>query len=138
MLTANKTRNHQTPFCRRTKLNVTHTKAVPHTKRSRCRDLQASMDVRPSRGRGGSWKKVGRDGFNNDERGRGRGGHHRGRGKRDHYRGRGRGDNIHAALHHRVRRSECKSCSHSATALKPESIPKINGFRTFKRPGKVK
>ncbi|KAA0708572.1 Cell death regulator [Triplophysa tibetana] len=57
------------------------------------------MDNRPSRGRGGHWKRggggggVGSDGVGSDtgssgeQRGRGRGGHHRGRGKRDHRRG---------------------------------------------------
>ncbi|KAG8011405.1 hypothetical protein GBF38_006183 [Nibea albiflora] len=58
------------------------------------------MEGRPSRGRGGSWRRGGgggRGGSDGSEssggehRGRGRGGHHRGRGKRDHYRGRGRG-----------------------------------------------
>ncbi|TSK57993.1 Cell death regulator Aven [Bagarius yarrelli] len=54
------------------------------------------MEGRPSRGRGGQWRRgggaVGNDsGAAGDRRGRGRGGHHRGRGKRDHYRGRGRG-----------------------------------------------
>ncbi|XP_035472653.2 cell death regulator Aven [Scophthalmus maximus] len=64
------------------------------------------MEVRPSRGRGGSWKRGGRGGHDGDSsggehRGRGRGGHHRGRGKRDHYRGRGRGEGAHAAFHYR-------------------------------------
>ncbi|XP_076612340.1 cell death regulator Aven isoform X1 [Chaetodon auriga] len=65
------------------------------------------MEGRPSRGRGGSWKRGGRggndgDSFGGEHRGRGRGGHHRGRGKRDHYRGRGRGGSGHTAeFHHR-------------------------------------
>ncbi|XP_041660991.1 cell death regulator Aven [Cheilinus undulatus] len=65
------------------------------------------MEERPSRGRGGGWKRGGRGGHDSDShggehRGRGRGGHHRGRGKRDHYRGRGRGGSGHAAeFHHR-------------------------------------
>ncbi|XP_056620482.1 cell death regulator Aven [Triplophysa dalaica] len=49
------------------------------------------MDNRPSRGRGGHWKRGGGGGdagSSGEQRGRGRGGHHRGRGKRDH-RGRG-------------------------------------------------
>ncbi|XP_039981287.1 cell death regulator Aven [Xiphias gladius] len=63
------------------------------------------MEVRPSRGRRGSWKRGGRgghdsDSFGGEHRGRGRGGHHRGRGKRDHYRGRGRGGGAHAADFH--------------------------------------
>ncbi|XP_053470537.1 cell death regulator Aven [Ictalurus furcatus] len=54
------------------------------------------MEGRPSRGRGGQWRRGGIAGGNDsggvgERRGRGRGGHHRGRGKRDHYRGRGRG-----------------------------------------------
>ncbi|XP_074541850.1 cell death regulator Aven [Halichoeres trimaculatus] len=67
------------------------------------------MEDRPSRGRGGGWKRGGRGGHDSDShggehRGRGRGGHHRGRGKRDHYRGRGRGGGTHAAeFHHRDR-----------------------------------
>nr|XP_046230038.1 cell death regulator Aven [Scatophagus argus]XP_046230039.1 cell death regulator Aven [Scatophagus argus] len=66
-----------------------------------------AMESRPTRGRGGSWKRGDRGGNNSDSfggehRGRGRGGHHRGRGKRDHYRGRGRGGCVPAAeLHHR-------------------------------------
>ncbi|XP_070843329.1 cell death regulator Aven [Chaetodon trifascialis] len=65
------------------------------------------MEGRPSRGRGGSWKRGGRggndsDSFGGDQRGRGRGGHHRGRGKRDHHRGRGRGGSGRTAeFHHR-------------------------------------
>lgn len=65
------------------------------------------MEVRPSRGRGGSWRRGGRgghdgDSFGGEHRGRGRGGHHRGRGKRDHYRGRGRGGGGRGAdFHHR-------------------------------------
>lgn len=62
------------------------------------------MEVRSSRGRGGSGKRGGRGGNDGDShggehRGRGRGGHHhRARGKRDHYRGRGgRGSGGHAA-----------------------------------------
>lgn len=49
------------------------------------------MDNRPSRGRGGHWKRRGGGdaGSSGEHRGRGRGGHHRGRGKRDHHRGRG-------------------------------------------------
>lgn len=51
------------------------------------------MDNRPSRGRGGHWKRGGGGGCDagssGEHRGRGRGGHHRGRGKRDHHRGRG-------------------------------------------------
>ncbi|TDH00612.1 hypothetical protein EPR50_G00190230 [Perca flavescens] len=58
------------------------------------------MEVRPNRGRGGSWRRGGRgandsDSFGGEPRGRGRGG--RGRSKRDHYRGRGRGGSAHAA-----------------------------------------
>ncbi|MCI4389511.1 hypothetical protein PGIGA_G00098890 [Pangasianodon gigas] len=54
------------------------------------------MEFRPSRGRGGQWRRGGSagghdSGSTGDRRGRGRGGHHRGRGRRDHYRGRGRG-----------------------------------------------
>ncbi|KAF7690348.1 cell death regulator Aven [Silurus meridionalis] len=54
------------------------------------------MEVRPSRGRGGHWRRGGGGGGHDsvsggERRGRGRGGHYRGRGKRDHYRGRGRG-----------------------------------------------
>ncbi|XP_029902390.1 cell death regulator Aven [Myripristis murdjan] len=54
------------------------------------------MEGRPSRGRGGSWRRGGGRGNDSEtcggeHRGRGRGGHHRGRGKRDHHRGRGRG-----------------------------------------------
>ncbi|XP_051981005.1 cell death regulator Aven-like, partial [Xyrauchen texanus] len=54
------------------------------------------MDSRPSRGRGGHWKRGGGTGgasdtgISGEHRGRGRGGPHRGRGKRDHHRGRGR------------------------------------------------
>nr|XP_020483841.1 cell death regulator Aven [Labrus bergylta] len=65
------------------------------------------MEDRPSRGRGGSWRRGGRGGSDSDShggehRGRGRGGHQRGRGKRDHYRGRGRGGSGRAAdFHHR-------------------------------------
>ncbi|XP_051265964.1 cell death regulator Aven [Dicentrarchus labrax] len=64
------------------------------------------MEFRPSRARGGSWKRGGRggndsDSFGGEHRGRGRGGHHRGRGKRDHYRGRGRGGGAPAPFHHR-------------------------------------
>ncbi|XP_061843136.2 cell death regulator Aven [Nerophis lumbriciformis] len=65
------------------------------------------MEVRPSRGRGGTWKRGGRGGNDNDNfggerRGRGRGGQHRGRGKKDHHRGRGRGGDTHgAAFRHR-------------------------------------
>ncbi|XP_070704903.1 cell death regulator Aven [Pempheris klunzingeri] len=65
------------------------------------------MEARPSRGRGGGWKKSGRggndsDSFGGEHRGRGRGGHQRGRGKRDHHRGRGRGGGAHVAeFHHR-------------------------------------
>ncbi|XP_035533977.1 cell death regulator Aven [Morone saxatilis] len=64
------------------------------------------MEVRSSRGRGGSWRRGGRggndsDSFGGEHRGRGRGGHHRGRGKRDHYRGRGRGGGAPAPFHHR-------------------------------------
>ncbi|XP_018538063.1 cell death regulator Aven [Lates calcarifer] len=60
------------------------------------------MEGRPSRGRGGSWKRGGRgghdsDSFSGEHRGRGRGGHHRGRGKRDHHRGRGRGGSAHGS-----------------------------------------
>ncbi|GLD49656.1 cell death regulator Aven [Lates japonicus] len=60
------------------------------------------MEGRPSRGRGGSWKRGGRgghdsDSFGGEHRGRGRGGHHRGRGKRDHHRGRGRGGSAHGS-----------------------------------------
>lgn len=62
------------------------------------------MEVRPSRGRGGSGKRGGRGGNDGDSqsgehRGRGRGGHyHRGRSKRDHHRGQGgRGASGHAA-----------------------------------------
>ncbi|XP_054617627.1 cell death regulator Aven [Dunckerocampus dactyliophorus] len=59
------------------------------------------MEGRPSRGRGGSWKRGGHGGndsdhFGSERRGRGRGGQHRGRGKKDHHRGRGRGGNTHA------------------------------------------
>ncbi|XP_034554953.1 cell death regulator Aven isoform X1 [Notolabrus celidotus] len=67
------------------------------------------MEDRPSRGRGGSWRRGGRGGNDGDShggehRGRGRGGQHRGRGRRDHYRGRGRGGSAHAAeFHHRDR-----------------------------------
>nr|XP_057913855.1 cell death regulator Aven isoform X1 [Doryrhamphus excisus] len=54
------------------------------------------MEGRPSRGRGGSWKKGGHggndsDNFGSERRGRGRGGQHRSRGNKDHHRGRGRG-----------------------------------------------
>ncbi|XP_071764796.1 cell death regulator Aven [Centroberyx gerrardi] len=65
------------------------------------------MEGRPSRGRGGSWRRGGGRGNDSEScggehRGRGRGGHHRGRGKRDHYRGRGRGGGAPAAgFHHR-------------------------------------
>ncbi|XP_028996899.1 cell death regulator Aven [Betta splendens] len=65
------------------------------------------MEGRPSRGRGGGWKRGGRaagdsDGFGGEHRGRGRGGQHRGRGKRDHHRGRGRGGGGRAAeFYHR-------------------------------------
>ncbi|XP_034756960.1 cell death regulator Aven isoform X2 [Etheostoma cragini] len=60
-----------------------------------------AMEVRPNRGRGGSWKRGGRgandsDSFSGEHRGRGRGG--RGRSKRDHYRGRGRGGGAPAAV----------------------------------------
>ncbi|XP_032398547.1 cell death regulator Aven isoform X2 [Etheostoma spectabile] len=63
-----------------------------------------AMEVRPNRGRGGSWKRGGRgandsDSFGGEHRGRGRGG--RGRSKRDHYRGRGRGGSAHAAVFQR-------------------------------------
>ncbi|XP_042358997.1 LOW QUALITY PROTEIN: cell death regulator Aven [Plectropomus leopardus] len=63
------------------------------------------MEGRPSRGRGGSWRRGGRGGNDSDSgggehRGRGRGGHHRGRGKRDHHRGRGRGGSGYAAEYH--------------------------------------
>ncbi|XP_068198070.1 cell death regulator Aven [Antennarius striatus] len=70
------------------------------------------MEVRPSRGRGGSWKRGDRgrnssDSFGGEARGRGRGGHHRGRGKRDHQRGRGRGGNANLAeFHHRNQEGE--------------------------------
>ncbi|KAM9840028.1 cell death regulator Aven [Aulostomus maculatus] len=65
------------------------------------------MEGRPSRGRGGGWKRGGRDrngieSHGGEYRGRGRGGHHRGRGKRDYHRGRGRGEGAHVAeFHHR-------------------------------------
>ncbi|XP_028858057.1 cell death regulator Aven isoform X2 [Denticeps clupeoides] len=59
-------------------------------------------NVRPHRGRGGSWRRGGGDPAASEHRGRGRGGHHRGRGKRDHHhRGRGRG--VGAADFRRVR-----------------------------------
>ncbi|XP_022593696.1 cell death regulator Aven [Seriola dumerili] len=69
------------------------------------------MESRPSRGRGGSWKRGGRgghdsDSFGGEHRGRGRGGHHRGRGKRDHYRGRGRGGSAHATEFHNRHQDE--------------------------------
>ncbi|KAF6729891.1 Cell death regulator Aven [Oryzias melastigma] len=56
------------------------------------------MEGKMSRGRGGGWRRGGRegqDGVQGDHRGPGRGrggrgGSHRGRGKRDHHRGRGR------------------------------------------------
>ncbi|XP_061561147.1 cell death regulator Aven [Phycodurus eques] len=59
------------------------------------------MEGRPTRVRGGGWKRGGRGGndggrFGGEHRGRGRGGHHRGRGTKDHHRGRGRGGNVHA------------------------------------------
>ncbi|KAJ8269881.1 hypothetical protein GJAV_G00107840 [Gymnothorax javanicus] len=62
------------------------------------------MEQRPSRGRGGNWRRGGggeSHQSSGEQRGRGRGGHHRGRGRRDHYRGRGRGGP--AADHHQVR-----------------------------------
>ncbi|KAM3861483.1 cell death regulator Aven [Diretmus argenteus] len=65
------------------------------------------MEGRPYRGRGGSWRRGGGRGHDNESssgehRGRGRGGHYRGRGKRDHYRGRGRGGGAPVAdFHHR-------------------------------------
>ncbi|KAM7395129.1 hypothetical protein PAMA_006738 [Pampus argenteus] len=60
------------------------------------------MEGRPSRSRGGSWRRGGRggndgDSFGGEHRGGGRGGHHRGRGKRDHHRGRGRGGGTRGA-----------------------------------------
>ncbi|XP_061668949.1 cell death regulator Aven [Syngnathoides biaculeatus] len=59
------------------------------------------MEGRPTRGRGGGWKRGGRgrndgDNFGGEYRGRGRGGHHRGRGTKDRHRGRGRGGNAQA------------------------------------------
>ncbi|KAI1897306.1 hypothetical protein AGOR_G00081960 [Albula goreensis] len=72
------------------------------------------MEPRPSRGRGGSWRRGGGGGggggeshqSSSEHRGRGRGGHHRGRGRRDHYRGRGRGG---PAADHQQGRDEANS-----------------------------
>ncbi|KAF7664021.1 hypothetical protein LDENG_00191970 [Lucifuga dentata] len=65
------------------------------------------MESRPSRGRGGSWKRGGGGGKDSESSGgehwgRGRGGHHRGRSKRDqHHRGRGRRGGAYSDFQHR-------------------------------------